>query len=84
MFYNRVLTNSFLQDIKTVKKNALLLERLRKKLDEIVQHPEHYPMKKYDLKGKRGVHVGSYVILFEIVGNDVVFLGFKHHDYAYY
>jgi mRNA-degrading endonuclease RelE of RelBE toxin-antitoxin system len=48
-----------------------------------LDNPDHYPPKKYNLKGKRGAHVGSFVIVFEIKSNDVVFLRFKHHDYAY-
>jgi mRNA-degrading endonuclease RelE of RelBE toxin-antitoxin system len=83
MPYREVLSKPFLADIKDIKKDKPLLERLHKKMDEILQNPEHYPMKKYTLKGKRATHVGSYVVMFEIQGNDVVFLRFKHHDYAY-
>ena len=83
MVYTERLTKLFLKDVKSIKKAKTLLERLNNKMDEILLNPEHYPVKKYELKGKRSAHVGSYVIVFEIVGNDVVFLRFKHHDYAY-
>ena len=83
MVYTERLTKLFLKDVKSIKKAKTLLERLNNKMDEILLNPEHYPVKKYELKGKRSSHVGSYVIVFEIVGNDVVFLRFKHHDYAY-
>ena len=83
MRYSEVLTKHFLNDIKDIKKDKALLERLDKKIDEILQNPDHYPIKKYNVKGKRAAHVGSFVIVFEIVGNDVVFLKFKHHDFAY-
>ena len=83
MRYTEVLTKPFLNDIKDIKKDKALLERLDKKIDEILQNPDHYPIKKYNVKGKRAAHVGSFVIVFEIVGNDVVFLKFKHHDFAY-
>ena len=76
-------TESFLKDIKKIKHDKVLLERLHKKIDEILENPEHYPQKRYDLKGKRGVHAGSFVIIFEIKGNEVIFLRFKHHDEAY-
>ena len=84
MAYKEKLTDSFLQDIKQIKKDKMLLERLHKKMDEILISPEHYPVKKYNLKGKRAAHVGSFVIVFEIYGEDIVFLRFKHHDFAYY
>ena len=83
MVYTERLTKLFLKDVKSIKKAKTLLERLNNKMDEILLNPEHYPVKKYELKGKRSAHVGSYVIVFEIIGNDVVFLKFKHHDYVY-
>ena len=83
MVYIERLTKPFLKDVKAIKKDKLLLERLNNKMDELLLNPEHYPVKKYELKGKRSAHVGLYVIVFEIIGDDVVFLRFKHHDYAY-
>ena len=70
-------------DVKDMKRDKVLYERLWKKIDEVMKNPEHYPVKSYGLKGKRAAHIGSYVIVFQIVGNDVVFLRFSHHDYAY-
>ena len=81
--YNPVFPKSFQDDIKDVKKDKVLYERLWKKIAEIMQNPEHYPMKKYNMKGKRAAHVGSYVIVFEIKGNGIIFWKFKHHDFAY-
>ena len=81
--YGAVFTTSFSQDVKDIKKDKVLFNRLKKKIDEILQNPEHYPLKRYDLKGKRAAHVGSFVVVFEVMGQDVVFLRFKHHDYAY-
>lgn len=83
MPYREILTKPFLADVKDAKKDKLLLERLHKKMDEILQNPEHYQMKRYDLKGKRAAHVGSFVVIFQIVGEEVVFLKFEHHDNAY-
>jgi len=81
--YNAIFPKPFSNDIKAIKKDKVLYERLWKKIQEILKNPEHYEPKKYRLKGKRTAHVGSYVILFEIKRNDVVFLRFKHHDQVY-
>ncbi len=81
--YNSVFPKSFSSDVKAIKKDKVLFSRLKKKIEEILENPLHYEPKKYTLKGKRSAHVGSYVILFEIKGNDVIFLKFKHHDDAY-
>lgn len=83
MAYSPVFPKHFQEDVKDIKKDKVLYERLWKKIAEILQNPEHYPVKKYHLKGQRGAHVGSYVIIFEMKGNEVIFLKFKHHDYAY-
>jgi len=83
MDYQEILSKPFLNDVKDIKKDKVLLERLHKKIDEILKNPEHYPIKKYELKGKRAAHIGSFVVVFEIKGNEVIFLKFKHHDYAY-
>ncbi len=83
MEYQEILTKPFLNDVKSIKKDKVLLERLHKKMDEILRNPEHYPVKKYHLKNKRSAHVGSFVILFEIVADKLIFLKFRHHDYVY-
>ena len=83
MEYTPVFPKLFQEDVKDIKKDKVLHDRLWKKVAEILQNPEHYPLKKYELKGKRAAHVGSYVIIFEIMSDEVHFLKFKHHDYAY-
>ena len=81
--YTPVFPKPFQKDLKDIKKDKVLYSRLWKKIDEIAKNPEHYPAKKYGLKCKRSAHVGSFVIVFEIKGNEVIFWRFKHHDYAY-
>ena len=81
--YNYIYTKSFSHDVKAIKKDKVLQLRLKKKVEEILENPNHYPIKRYGLKGTRGAHVDPYVVIFEIKGNDVIFLKFKHHDYVY-
>ena len=64
-----ILTKPFLKDVKDIKKDKALLDRLHKKINEILQNPEHYPVKQYSLKGKRSAHIGSFVILFYVKDN---------------
>ena len=83
MRYIERYTKPFLKDIKVIKKDKVLVDRLNKKIDQILENPEHYPSKKYELKGKRGAHIGSYVVLFEITGEVIIFHRFRHHDHVY-
>ena len=39
--YKEILTKLFLNDVKDIKKDKVLLERLHKKIDEILKNPEH-------------------------------------------
>jgi addiction module RelE/StbE family toxin len=83
MRYKERYTKPFLKDVKVIKKDKILLDRLNKKIEEILENPEHYPHKRYELKGKRSTHVGSYVILFAVEGEVVIFHRFRHHDLVY-
>lgn len=68
------------------KKNPVLRGALEKKMNEIMQNPQHYKPLKYDLAGERRVHImKSFVLKFEIdEPNKVVrFIFFGHHDEAY-
>lgn len=81
--YTPILTQTFSKDVKTIKKDKVLYKRLLNKMEAILMNPERFPVKRYKLKGKRGAHVGSYVILFEVKGTEIIFHKFRHHDFVY-
>lgn len=65
------------------KKDSELKERLKRKMAQIVEHPENHDIKKGNLRGIYGVHINPYVILYRIKGDTVEFLNVDHHDQAY-
>ena len=85
--YNTEIKPSCQRDIdKLCKKNPVLREALEKKMNEIVQNPQHYKPLKYGLAGERRVHImKSFVLKFEIdeARKVVIFIVFSHHDEAY-
>ena len=85
--YNIEIKPSCQRDIeKLCKKNPVLREALEKKMNEVVQNPQHYKPLKYDLFGERRVHImKSFVLKFEINEPEmtVIFIFFGHHDDAY-
>ena len=85
--YSIEINPSCQKDIdKLCKKNPVLRESLEKKMNEIIQNPQHYKPLKYDLAGERRVHImKSFVLKFEINEQNkiVSFLFFGHHDEAY-
>lgn len=71
---------------KLCKKNVVLENILKKKIEEIIEDPYHYKPLRYELVGERRVHIlKSFVLKFEIDEERkiVIFFFFGHHDEAY-
>lgn len=66
---------------KITKKDKVLREQVLKKINEICEKPFIGKPLRNVLKGKRNIHIGSYVIIYMIEGTEIVFLDFAHHDY---
>ena len=75
----------FKADYKKIRKDFELDKRLKKKIEEIVKDPYHYKPLRNILKNRRRTHIGSFVLLFEIIEKEklIVFHRFQHHDDAY-
>lgn len=69
--------------IKLRKHDSQSYERVKKKMEEILNMPEHYKPLGNVLKHYRRAHVGSFVIVFRIIGEVVRFVGYAHHDEIY-
>jgi addiction module RelE/StbE family toxin len=68
---------------RLTKKNVILKDRVLKKIREIIDNPEIGETLTQNLAGFRSCHVGSWVIIYKIRGNEIWFVNFEHHDYAY-
>ncbi len=70
---------------KIAKKNRILFEAINKKIEEIKVNPEHFKPLRGNMKGQRRVHIGHFVLTFEIIyeRNIVKILDFDHHDKIY-
>jgi len=58
-----------------------------KKIEEVINSDdiEHYKNLRYDLKDRKRVHVGPFVLAFKFIKeeNKIIFLDFQHHDKIY-
>ena len=81
--YKARFTIDFEKDTQFLKKDKLLSERVEKKVLEVLQNPEHYKPLRNVLKGKRRIHIGHYVMIYEVENDTVVFHKFLPHDKAY-
>ena len=61
------------------------LEAVNKKIQQILDDPFQFKPLKHPLEGLRRVHVGSFVLIYEVMQNHekVRVLKYKHHDEAY-
>jgi addiction module RelE/StbE family toxin len=68
---------------KLTRKDKTLKERLDKKIRQIRENPYLGDPKTYNLKYTRGTHVNSYVIVYMIICDTILFLYVAHHDVVY-
>jgi YafQ family addiction module toxin component len=71
---------------KLKKKNPKPYEILCKKRDEVLEHPQRYKNLRYDLTGKKRVHIDKHFVLVFSIDEEnrvVKFLDYDHHDSIY-
>ena len=70
---------------KLSKKNPSELEHISKKIDQILENPYHFKPLRNELKGERRVHIGHFVLVYDIIEeeNKVRILRYKHHNDVY-
>lgn len=70
---------------KIEKRDRNQLLKIRKKLLQILENPYHFKPLRNDMCGLRRVHIGSFVLVYEIIEteNTVLLLDYRHHDRVY-
>jgi YafQ family addiction module toxin component len=70
---------------KLAKKDKNQLETIGKKIEQILTDPLQFKPLRHPLEGLRRVHIGSFVLIYEVRENPktVRVLKYKHHDEAY-
>ena len=72
---------------KLAKRDKILYEEVLKKIQEVLNSEsiEHYKNLRYDMKDKKRVHIGHFVLVFKFIQleNKIVFVDFDHHDNIY-
>ncbi|MBF0475171.1 MAG: type II toxin-antitoxin system RelE/ParE family toxin [Deltaproteobacteria bacterium] len=83
--YGKKYSENFKKDLRKIKTDFLLRERVVGKIAEIIENPHHYKPLRNMLKNRRRVHLGSFVLIFEVDDKEelVTFHALRHHDEAY-
>ncbi len=86
MTYELIITPSFEKDTKGLfKRDPVLFDRIQATVNSILKNPECGKPLRNVLKGSRRVHIGHFVLIYEIDDseNTISLLRFTHHDKAY-
>lgn len=84
MAYSIEFSEEFEKSMKKLKKrDKVLFQQIQKKLIELVETPEHYKPLRNVLAGYRGIHFGSFVLVYKIEDETVRIISLEHHDRAY-
>lgn len=70
---------------KLLKKSKVVYSRVQKEIIKIASNPYLGKPLKFPLAGLRRIHIGSFILIYEIDERErkVKFLKFAHHDEAY-
>jgi len=72
---------------KTKHKNPALFIALQKKINQIAKlnivDIEHFKNLRHDMGHLKRVHIGSFVLTFQIKEDIIIFEDFDHHDKIY-
>lgn len=83
------IDTSLIEDVLLTlkKKDPALFSALQKKICQIALLDktaiEHFKNLRAGLKDYKRVHVGSFVLMFKVEENTIIFAKFLHHDEAY-
>ena len=86
MSYRVVIHPDLSSNCKKLRaKSPVRYEQLKKKIRFLVENPESGKPLHPPLKGQWRVHIGHFILFYEIDSkeNVIVFLKFVHHDEAY-
>ena len=68
---------------KQKRKNPQIVLEIEKQINKIVSFPELGKPLRHDMKHQRRMHIGSFVLTYEIWEDKILFLNFDHHDKVY-
>lgn len=68
---------------KLRKKDKKRFSQIQKKIEEIINHPEHFKPLRNELKGFRRLHFGPFVLIYKIEDEKIRIISLDHHDKAY-
>lgn len=84
MRYRAVFSKEVKRALRKLKqKDRATFWRVERAIEKILEHPELGKPLRYDLKHHRREPVGSFVLVYELQGDTILFADYDHHDRVY-
>lgn len=83
MTFKPVFTPEFEKQLKKNKKDRALLDKIKKSIEKLCKNPETGKPLRHHLKGRRRIHINPFVLVYSIVGDNIILHYYEHHDKAY-
>ncbi|CEA14190.1 MULTISPECIES: type II toxin-antitoxin system RelE/ParE family toxin [Methanobacterium] len=86
MTYTLEINNRVDKNFKKLeKRDKKQIRIIRKKLLQVLEDPYRFKPLQNDMYGLRRVHIGSFVLVYEIIEAEktVLLLDYRHHDHIY-
>jgi addiction module RelE/StbE family toxin len=70
---------------KLKRRDSVRFEQIKRKINEICENPYHYKPLSGEMHGERRVHIGHYVLTYELDEEQQVvrILDYNHHEHVY-
>lgn len=68
---------------RLAKKDHRTLIEVEYHIEKILSEPQIGKPLRYSMKNRRRLHVGSFVLIYEIHNNELRFIDYDHHDKIY-
>lgn len=81
--YFLVIPPEFERVLKSLKKKPDLLKQINSGIIKILKEPKLGKPLRNVLRNYRRIHIGSYVLIYEINQQEIRLLDFDHHDNIY-
>ncbi len=75
-----VYSDQIQRALKRHKRDGTLFTKIERQIEKILREPSFGKPLRYSLKNRRRVHVGPFVIIYELHNGELRFLDCDHHD----
>lgn len=78
-----IYSSEFERALVKRRNDTELIKRIENQIEKVLEDPAVGKPLRYSLRNLRRLHVGSFVLVYELQNGELRFLDFDHHDKVY-